>query len=86
MAGEQQGAGGHQSRGRKSQRERPSSTWATHHKGGVIAAHLRALATPRRGLVVPRGAGFRSQGPGHASRSRKSEARASLETELPAGC
>lgn len=80
------GRGGHRARGRKSPREGPGSAWATHHKGGVIAAHLRALAAPRRGLAGPRRAGLRSQGPGHASRSRKSEARASLETELPAGC
>lgn len=86
MAGEQQGAGVTGLERRIPKGERSGRASATHHKGGVIAAHLRALAARRAGLVERREARFPSQGPGHASRCRKLEARASLETELRAGC
>lgn len=61
--------------GAESPRERSGSARATHHQGGVTAAHLRALGAPKAGLARPRGAGFPSRGPGHASRRRKLEAR-----------
>lgn len=62
------------------------SAGTTHHKRGVIVAHLQAPTAPSPGLGVPCEAGFSNQGPGHTSLGRKSEARASLETELPAAC
>lgn len=52
------GRGGHRARGGESSRERPGSARTTHHKAGVIAAHLREPAAPSPGLVARREAGF----------------------------
>lgn len=66
MAGEQQGTRSLCQR-RGVTRERSDSAQATHHKGGVIAAHLGPLAAPSPGLVGRCGAGFPRQGRGTLS-------------------